>query len=125
MEMLTGRLTANAIVKTVSDGKEVVNFSIAVNDRYKTKGGEAKVKTRYFRCSYWNTSGIARYLKKGGLLELAGRINIEVWNDKDGNARGALTMRVTNIQLLGGIKSLDSMSEPVKQQTEKTEDLPF
>lgn len=61
--MLTGRLTANAKVKTTSEGKEVVNFSIAVNERYKTKGGEAKDITRYFQCAYWNSTGIAPFLQ--------------------------------------------------------------
>ena len=52
MEILTGRLTEHAMVKEISEDKQVVNFSIAVNDRYKTKGGEAKENTRYFRCLY-------------------------------------------------------------------------
>jgi len=33
MEQITGRLTADAKVNTVNGDKQVVNFSIAVNDR--------------------------------------------------------------------------------------------
>jgi single-strand DNA-binding protein len=126
MEILTGRLTANATVKEISEGKQVVNFSIAVNDRNKTKGGEAKENTRYFRCAYWNSTAIAPYLKKGGLVELAGRIDLQVWNDKDGNARGALTMHVNNIKLLGGTKGQETNAETQAPQVETVkEDLPF
>ncbi|MGN6210977.1 single-stranded DNA-binding protein [Parafilimonas sp.] len=38
MEILVGRLTKNAEVRTTNNDKQVVNFSIAVNDNYKTKG---------------------------------------------------------------------------------------
>jgi hypothetical protein len=36
---ISGRLTANATVSTTTTGKEVVNFSVAVNDGYKTDKG--------------------------------------------------------------------------------------
>ncbi|MBS1738048.1 MAG: single-stranded DNA-binding protein, partial [Bacteroidetes bacterium] len=37
---LTGRVTADAKVTETKNGKKVTNFSIAINDRYKTKEGE-------------------------------------------------------------------------------------
>ena len=41
MEII-GRLTTDAKRKTVSNDREVVSFSIAVNDSYKPKDGEMK-----------------------------------------------------------------------------------
>ena len=37
---ITGRLTRNAEVRTTNGGKQVVNFSVAVNDSYKNKQAE-------------------------------------------------------------------------------------
>ena len=37
---IVGRLTENAQVQTLSNGKQVVNFSVAVNDNYRNKAGE-------------------------------------------------------------------------------------
>lgn len=37
---ITGRLTRNAEVRTLSNEKQVVNFSVAVNDSYRNKQGE-------------------------------------------------------------------------------------
>lgn len=34
---ITGRLTRDAEVRTTSNGKQVVNFSVAVNDSYNLK----------------------------------------------------------------------------------------
>ena len=37
---IIGRLTRDAEVRTLSENKQVVNFSVAVNDSYKAKNGE-------------------------------------------------------------------------------------
>ena len=37
---IVGRLTENAQVQTLSNGKQVVNLSVAVNDNYRNKAGE-------------------------------------------------------------------------------------
>ncbi|HTE11827.1 MAG TPA: single-stranded DNA-binding protein [Chitinophagaceae bacterium] len=126
MEVLTGRLTANAVVKEISEGKQVVNFSIAVNDRYKTKGGERVESTRYFKCAYWATTAIAPFLRKGGLVELSGRIDVQVWNDKEGKAKGTLTMHVNNIKLLGNPRDQEQgIEKPAPQLEGAKDDLPF
>jgi len=39
---IVGRLTENAQVQTLSNGKQVVNFSVAVNDNYRNKAGEGE-----------------------------------------------------------------------------------
>jgi len=127
MEVLTGRLTANAKVNTVKGDKQVVNFSIAINDRYKTKGGEIKENTRFVNCAYWTGIGIAPFLLKGGLVELAGRIDVNVWNDQEGRARGVLTLNVNNIKLHGKSQKNDAVTKKEGQQpsAETKDDLPF
>jgi single-strand DNA-binding protein len=56
METLVGRITKDAAVKTTKTDKQVVNFSIAVNDNYRPKGGDSKKIVRYFNCAYWLTA---------------------------------------------------------------------
>ena len=48
---ITGRVTADATVRTLSDERQVVNFAIAVNDTYKAKNGERVTQTEFFDCS--------------------------------------------------------------------------
>jgi single-strand DNA-binding protein len=126
MEQITGRLTADAKVKTVKGDRQVVNFSVAVNDRYKKKGEQTRQNTRFFKCAYWASTAISPFLKKGGLVELAGRIDIQVWNNPEGNAKGTLSMHVNNIRLLGNTKGQEEKTESPAAQLEGTKDnLPF
>lgn len=53
---VTGRLTADAVVRTVSGDRKVVGFSIAINDTFRSNGEQKKITT-FIDCSYWlNTS---------------------------------------------------------------------
>lgn len=70
----TGRLTNNAVVKTTKDERQVVSFSVAINDQYKRKGNDMPIKTvLYINCSYWVNTSIALHLTKGSIVELQGR----------------------------------------------------
>ena len=64
---ITGRLTRDAQVRNYS-GKDVVQFSVAVNDSYKNKDGERITKTEFFNCSYWLTKGSERRDCRGGWM---------------------------------------------------------
>jgi single-strand DNA-binding protein len=79
---LTGRVTQNATVNTVKGDRKMVRFSIAINDSYKPKGSEeVKKLTTFVNCSYWMREGIAKYLTKGTLLEVQGRISVSAWTN--------------------------------------------
>jgi single-strand DNA-binding protein len=45
---ITGRLIRDAQVRTTSQEKQVVNFSVAINDSYRNKQGERIEQTTYF-----------------------------------------------------------------------------
>jgi single-strand DNA-binding protein len=62
---IIGRLTQDAKVSTLPNEKQVVNFSVAVNDSYKNKQGERVQLTEYFNCAYWISPNVAKVLTKG------------------------------------------------------------
>jgi single-strand DNA-binding protein len=130
---ITGRLTADATVHKVNKEKEVVNFSIAINDNYKPKGSPAvKEVTTFINCSYWLNSKTAQFLRKGTLVQLFGRIGINVYSNAEGKACGSLTFHTNNIKILVFAKRTE-LSEnngkplTIKQgkQPEPIDDLPF
>jgi single-strand DNA-binding protein len=98
---ITGRLTADAVVRTVKEDKKVVGFSIALNDSYRS-GGERRAVTTFIDCSYWRNEGIAEYLKKGGLVQVYGRIGVNAYLSGNSEAKATLTFHVSEIKLLGG-----------------------
>lgn len=98
---ITGRVTADAQVRSVSEGRQVVNFSVAVNDSYKARNGERITQTEFFDCSYWIGTGIAQYLTKGTIVELSGRVSARAWVDSEGNAKAGLNFHTSKITLHG------------------------
>jgi single-strand DNA-binding protein len=127
--VITGRLTADAQTAALKDGRKVVNFRMAINDRYRTRSGETREFTSFVGCSYWISTGVAQVLKKGALVELFGRMDSDAYLDKDGNPVGRLNFHVNNIKLLSGTKKQDADPErPINQEVpieETDDDLPF
>jgi len=80
----TGRLTADALVRETKNNSKVVGFTIAINDSYRTKDKEQKKVTTYIDCSYWLNASIAKYLTKGALVGLYGRIGANAWGKQGG-----------------------------------------
>lgn len=124
---ITGRITADATVQTTKNGRNVVHFSIAMNDSYKPKGSdELKKLTTYVNCSYWVSDAIAKHLTKGSLVEVYGRISVSAWKNKEGEAKGSLDFHVNNIKLhsRGNAEVKETIPAP-SQITEPVDDLPF
>ncbi len=130
---ITGRLTADATVHKVSENKEVVNFSIAINDSYKPKGSsELKEVVTYINCSYWLNSKTAQWLKKGALVQLFGRIGLNVYSSSDGRALGSLTFHTNNLKIIVFARRTEqsesngtALSTKQANQPKPEDDLPF
>ena len=120
MNTIIGRVTKNAEINTLKNDKQVVNFSVAINDNYKTKQGERREQTTYYNCSYWINSKIAEYLTKGTLVELSGRVSSNAWIGKDGEIKSGLNFHTSQIKLHGGGKR----EEKKKQSTQKSDSKP-
>lgn len=123
---IIGRITKDAVVKQLSGDLQVVEFSIAVNDYYRPKGAEQGVKlTTYFNCAYWLNSKKSEQLKKGVLVELFGRVGMNVYNDMRGEAKGSLTFHVNNIKIHRWQKQETTVVPNPDEITEPIDDLPF
>ena len=123
---IIGRLTRDAEVRTTSQDKQVVNFSVATNDSYRNKQGERVEQTTYFDCSYWITPNVAKLLTKGTLVELSGRVSTRAWTGNDGEPRAGLNFHTSQIKLHGGGKKTETVQATTGTNNNKTEDdLPF
>ena len=128
---IIGRLTRDAEVRTTSQEKQVVNFSIAINDSYRNKQGERIEQTSYFDCSYWISPNVAKILTKGALVELTGRVSTRAWTANGGELRASLNFHTATIKLHGGGKKTDNILDISNQEQRKViehetvDDLPF
>ncbi|RYJ50629.1 single-stranded DNA-binding protein [Flavobacterium petrolei] len=123
---IIGRVTADAQVRNVSNSKQVVNFSVAINDSYRNKSGERVEQTTYFDCAYWLSPNVAKILTKGTVVELTGRVSARAWTGSDGEAHAGLNFNTSQIKLHGGGKKSETVQTPTGTNNSKEkDDLPF
>lgn len=125
---IVGRTTKDALVKDLNDGRKVVHFSLAVNDYYRTKGGEGTKLTTFFNCSYWVSEKVAEHLKKGTLVEVSGRVYATAYQDMEGTAKASLNCHVAAIKIHAWPKEILAMDQDAGQPAPEPfgeDDLPF
>ncbi|CAN5618432.1 single-stranded DNA-binding protein [soil metagenome] len=96
-----GNLGKDGIVNTVN-GKSVINFSVAHTEKYRDAQGTQKERTTWVECAYWtDKTAIAPYLRKGTQVYVEGTPDVRTYQTNDGRQGAALSLRITNVQLLG------------------------
>lgn len=96
--VLVGRLTRDPELRTTTTGKQVTDFSIAVDKRIKPTDGSPTAD--FFRVSAWGQTAefVANYLTKGRLVAVDGRLQSRKYTDKDGNNREVVEVVADNVQ---------------------------
>jgi len=126
---ITGRLTSDAEIKTTKSKREMVTFTIAVNDSYKAKDGEWKEHTEFFACAYWLSTKIADRLQKSSIVTVTGRLYLNEYKGKDGNNYACLAIHVNIIKIIAGAskstKRQSAESAAPATTPEAVDDLPF
>lgn len=89
---LMGRLTRNPELRMTQSQTPVASFSLACERDTKDK------TTDFIDCTAWRHTAefISKYMTKGQLIVVTGRLQIRQWNDKDGNKRTAPEINVDN-----------------------------
>ena len=85
--------------------------NVAVNTRYKEKGGDWKDRTTWWRVSVWGKQAEAanQYLSKGRQVLVEGRLRPDpntggprLWTRQDGTVGASYEMVAERVQFLGG-----------------------
>lgn len=114
--VLTGRLTADAELKTTPNGVPVTSFSIAVNRKYKS--GEEQ-KTDFINIIAWRSSAefVTKYFKKGSMIGIEGSIQTRKYTDKDGKNRTAFEVVANDVQFVESKRNTDVNIEAEQPQS--------
>ena len=97
-----GNLGKDCVVNTVN-GKNVINFTVAHTERYRDSQGNQQEKTTWVDCAYWtDRTGISQYLVKGKQVYVEGQPEARSFQRNDGTPGASLSLRVRDVQLLGG-----------------------
>ena len=116
--LFIGNLTADPEIRTMPNGDQVANFSIALNERYKAKDGNIVENVEYIRIVlYRRLAEIAgQYLTKGSQVYIEGRLKTRKWQDSNGQDRYTTEIQGDNLQMLGGRNQDAAQNQPAKQQ---------
>ena len=95
--ILIGRLTRDPELKSLPSGFNVCNLSLAINSSYK-KGDEKVEAVEYIDVIVFGASAenSAKYLTKGQIVCVEGRIQTRSWDKADGSGKGYKTEIVAN-----------------------------
>jgi single-strand DNA-binding protein len=97
-----GNLGKDCVVNTVN-GKNVINFTVAHTEKYKDSQGVNQEKTTWVDCAYWtDRTAISPYLTKGKQVFVEGNPEVRSFTRQDGTGGASLSLRVREVQLLGG-----------------------
>lgn len=120
--VLMGRLTRDPAVRYPqgAESMAVARYSLAVNRRFK-KQDEADVD--FINCVAFGKAGefVEKYLVKGQMVAVVGRLSVQNWEDKDGKKR-TTTEVIAEEHYFAGKKEETSRFREVD---EEDEDLPF
>lgn len=114
--LFIGNLTADPEIRTMPNGEQVANFSIALNERYKAKDGNIVENVEYVRIVlYRRLAEIAgQYLTKGSQVYIEGRLKTRKWQDNNGQDRYTTEIQGDNLQMLGGRQDELKQAKPSK-----------
>ena len=87
--ILIGNVGADPDVKYLEGGVAVARFSLATSEVYNNKNGERVTQTEWHNIVLWrNLAQIAeKYVRKGMMLYIEGRIRTRSWDDQNGVKR--------------------------------------
>ena len=122
--ILIGNVGADPDVKYLEGGVAVARFSLATSEVYNNKNGERVTQTEWHNIVLWrNLAQIAeKYVRKGMMLYIEGRIRTRSWDDQNGVKRYTTEIYGDNFQMLS--RKQDNGDKP--QDTHMPQDdLPF
>lgn len=99
--IVLGNVTKDIELKTLPSGQPVVNFGVATNRFFTDKSGQKQQAAEFHNVvAFGKLAEIcSRYLNKGKLVLVEGRIQTRSWQAQDGSKRYRTEIIMENMQL--------------------------
>jgi len=98
--VLVGRLTRDPELKYTTNGIANLRFSVAVNRTFTSQNGERQAD--FINCVAWRAQAenMAKFLRKGSLIGVEGRIETGSYQAQDGTTRYTTDVVADSVQFL-------------------------
>lgn len=102
---IQGRIVKKPEMRVTKSGKSVASFTLAVERDYVAQGQERE--TDFLDVVAWNQKAevAGKYLDKGSMAVVDGRLQIRTWTDKEGNKRRNAEILADQIYFCGSRQS--------------------
>lgn len=133
--ILTGRLTRDPELRYTANNKAVCDFTIATN-RPVVRDGERVAD--FINCRVWNKTAenLDKYQTKGNMIAVAGRMQVDNYQDSEGKNRNYTYVLVEDLEYLERkkennqeevkeIENFNTTTEVQQQFDYDSSDLPF
>jgi single-strand DNA-binding protein len=100
--ILVGNLGQDPELRQTDGGASVCNFSVATNERWTGKDGQAQERTEWHRVVVWSRTAEAcdQYLHKGSQVYVEGSLQTREYEDRDGNKRYTTEVKAFKVLFL-------------------------
>jgi single-strand DNA-binding protein len=126
--MLIGNLGKDPDMQFLEGNIGVAKFSLATTETYKDRSGKLISQTEWHTVVLWR--GLAelaqKYLHRGSLVYIEGRLKTRSWEDKDGNKKFATEIVGDNLIMLDKRSDGSHVDHPISSADNPgiSEDLP-
>ena len=116
-----GRLTKDPELRQTQSGKEIATFTLAVNRKFKQD------ETDFIPVIVWGKAAdsCGKYLAKGKMAAVDGRLKLENYIDKDGIKRLSVEVEADDVRFLSPKGSQDASVSNAPEPLYEDDDLPF
>jgi single-strand DNA-binding protein len=108
--LLMGNLTRDPQLSYTPSQTAVVDFGLATNRRWTGQDGTQRQETCFVDCRAFGrqAENINKYLTKGRLVFVEGRLTFDSWTAQDGTKRSRHRVTVENFQFLPAARDMDA-----------------
>lgn len=119
--ILIGNLGRDPEVRHLEGGAIVAKFPLATTEIYKTKDGQRVEQTEWHNIVMWRSlaESAEKFLRKGSLIYLEGKIRTRSWEGQDGVRKSATEIVGDTMTLLNFKRHDDASNQSTHQNENK------
>ena len=100
---LAGNLTRDPELRQTGTGTAVADLGVAINDNYKNRDGEQVERVCFADVVVWGRQAetCSQYLAKGAAVLVEGSLQLDRWENAEGESRSKMKIRANRVQFIG------------------------
>ena len=123
---IIGRLGRDVELRQTPSGQSVASFTVATDESYTSRDGQKVEQTEWHRINIFGKQAelCGKFLGKGSLVYVEGRIRTRKWTDQSGQERSSTEINADRVQFLDR-KPQDAQPQRQAQQYSDDNQIPF